>query len=267
MRLCLVSAILTFFVSVYVQYEQFWLLALLVLAMIVSSRSSPWQNRVLAALAVLLSAFYCQSWLSERLSSRLSDDFSGIVVTGYGEVIGCSEAGVDVEKLIINVESLSPTAKTLPPLKRLALNFYRRSNKNSSENTHKILEKIPCGSMVEFTAKLRAPHGFINPFGFDYEAWQLSRGVDATGYLLKHNVVGVAQSWRSQLIVLREDWIRRAASLKGSAGQLVPALLFGESGYLPKQQWLDFQLTGTLHLLIVSGLHVGFLVLMVTSVW
>jgi competence protein ComEC len=267
MRLCLVSAILTFFVSIYFQYEQFWLLALLVLGMVVGSRSSPLQNRVLAVLAVLLSAFYCQSWLSERLNSRLSDDFSGIVVSGYGEVIGCSEASLDVEKLILNIESLNPAEKTLPPIKRLALNFYRSSNNNSSENPHAILEKIPCGAMVEFTAKLRAPHGFINPFGFDYEAWQLSQGIDASGYLLKHKVIGVAKGWRSQLIVLREDWIRRAAALKGFAGQLVPALLFGESGYLPKQQWLDFQLTGTIHLLIVSGLHVGFLVLMVTSVW
>jgi competence protein ComEC len=267
MRLCLVSAILTFFVSINLQREQSWLLALLVFGIMVSSRSSPWQNRVIAVLGVLLSAFYCQSWLSERLSSRLSDDLSGIVVTGYGEVIGCSEASLDVDKLILNVESLDPTEKTLPPLKRLALNFYRSSNKNSQEEKHKILEKIPCGSMVEFTAKLRAPHGFINPFGFDYEAWQLSRGVDASGYLLMHKVVGAAQGWRSQLIVLRENWIQRATALKGHAGQLVPALLFGESGYLPKSHWLDFQLTGTIHLLIVSGLHVGFLVLMVTSVW
>jgi competence protein ComEC len=267
MRLCLVSAILTFFVSIYVQYEQSWLLALLVLGVIVSSRSSPWQNRVLAVLGVLLSAYYSQFWLSERLSSRLSDDLSGIVVTGYGEVIGCREASSGVEKLMLTIKSLNPTEKTLPPLKRLALNFYRSSKKNNSADRHTILEKIPCGAMVEFTAKLRAPHGFINPFGFDYEAWQLSRGVDASGYLLKHKIVGVAEGWRSQLIVLRENWIERAASLKGAAGQLVPALLFGESGYLPKQQWLDFQLTGTIHLLIVSGLHVGFLVLIVTSVW
>jgi competence protein ComEC len=267
MRLCLVSAILTFFVSINLQYEQCWLLALLVLGVIVSSRSSPWQIRVLAVLGVLLSVFYCQSWLSDRLSSRLSDDLSGIVVTGYGEVIGCSEASLDVDKLILNVDSLNSTEKTLPPLKRLALNFYRSSYKKSPKEKHKILEKIPCGSLVEFTAKLRAPHGFINPFGFDYEAWQLSRGVDASGYLLKHKVVGAAQGWRSRLIVLRENWIQRATALKGHAGQLVPALLFGESGYLSKSQWLDFQLTGTIHLLIVSGLHVGFLVLIVTSLW
>jgi competence protein ComEC len=265
MRLCLVSAILTFFVSINLQNEQCWLLVLLVLGVMISSNR--WQNRVLAVLAVLLSAFYSQLWLSERLNSRLSDNLSGIVVIGHGEVIGCSDASLDVEKLILNIVSLKPSEKTLPPLKRLALNFYRAPSKNNSKSTHEILKKIPCGSMVEFTAKLRAPHGFINPFGFDYEAWQLSRGVDASGYLLKHKVIGVAQGWSSQLIVLRENWIRRAAALKGSAGQLVPALLFGESGYLPKPQWLDFQLTGTIHLLIVSGLHVGFLVIIVTGLW
>jgi competence protein ComEC len=268
MRLCLVSTIIAFFVSIQFQSDQYWLIALLVVVVILSSRSRPWQVSSLAVLGILLSAFYCQFWLSERLESRLSADLSGIVVTGYGEVIGCSDASLEVEKLLLRIDSLNPTEQTLPPLKRLALNFYRHSYKNSSDkDTQQAEVKILCGSQVKFTAKLRAAYGFINPWGFDYEAWQLSRGVDASGYLLDHKVLGMAQGWRSQLVMLREQWIQRAAALDGPSGQLVPALLFGESGYLPKKQWLDFQLTGTIHLLIVSGLHVGFLVFIVTSLW
>lgn len=268
MRLCLVSAILALFVSIQFQSEQCGLLVLLVVAVVFGSSSSPWRVRALAVLCVLLSAYYSQFWLFERLHSRLDANLSGVVVTGYGEVIGCSDASNNVEKLLLRVDSLSSTEKSLPSLKRLALSFYRSSNRNSTDQDKQKLEaKIPCGSQLTFTAKLRAPYSFINPWGFDYEAWQLSRGIDASGYLLNHELVGMAQGWRSQLIVLREKWIQRAASMEGPAGQLVPALLFGESGYLPKEQWLDFQLTGTIHLLIVSGLHVGFLVFMVTSLW
>ncbi|MFT4907306.1 MAG: competence protein ComEC [Oleispira sp.] len=268
MRLCLVSAILALFVSIQFQSEQYWLLVLLVLAVFVGARSYSWQIRSVAVLCALLSACYSHFWLLERLEGRLSADLSGLVVTGYGEVVGCSDAGKEVEKLLLRIVSLSPAEQLLPPLKQVELSFYRRANnKTSNKDAESLAAKISCGSLITFTAKLRAPYSFINPWGFDYEAWQLSRGVDASGYLLKHEVVGIAQGWRSQLIVLREQWIQRAASLKGVAGQLVPALLFGEAGYLPKQQWLDFQLTGTIHLLIVSGLHVGFLIFMVTSLW
>ena len=268
MRLCLVSSILALFVSIQFQSEQCWLLVLLIVAVILTSQSRRWPLRMFAALCVLLSAYYSHFWISERLQSRLGAEFSGIVVTGYGEVIGCSDASQDVERLLLHVDSLEPSAKALPPLKRLALNFYRSPNRRGSDQSEHTLEaKIPCGSQVKFTAKLRAPYSFINPWGFDYEAWQLSRGVDASGYLLSSEVVGMAQSWRSQWVVLREHWIQRSAALGGAAGQLVPALLFGELGYLPKNKWLDFQLTGTIHLLVVSGLHVGFLVFMVTGLW
>jgi competence protein ComEC len=268
MRLCLVSSILALFVSIQFQSEQCWLLALLIVTVVLTSQSPRWLLRIFAALCVLLSAYYSQFWISERLQSRLGAELSGIIVTGHGEVIGCSDVSQDIERLLLRVDSLEPSAKALPPLKRLALNFYRSPNRRASDHSEQKLEaKIPCGSQMKFTAKLRAPYSFINPWGFDYEAWQLSRGVDASGYLLSNEVVGIAQGWRSQWVVLREHWIQRSAALDGPAGQLVPALLFGELGYLPKNKWLDFQLTGTIHLLVVSGLHVGFLVFMVTSLW
>ena len=269
MRLCLVSAILALFISIQFQSEQCALLVLLIAIVVFGSGATTWYTRILAILCVLCSVYYSQFWLSERLHTRLDANFSSVVVTGSGEVIGCSDASENVEKLLLRVNSLNSTEKSLPPLRRLSLNFYRNPNKNSSDSAdnNKLENKIACGSLLVFTAKLRAPYSFINPSGFDYEAWQLSRGVDASGYLLSYDLVGVAQDWRSQLLVLREHWVQRAAALKGPAGQLVPALLFGESGYLPKEQWLDFQLTGTIHLLIVSGLHVGFLVFIVTSVW
>jgi competence protein ComEC len=280
MRLCLVSAILALIVSIQFQSEQLWLLVLLIIAVSVCSKSCPWSVRLLAPLCVILSAYYSQLWLAERMEGRLDAELSGISVTGYGEVVGCSDASVDVEKILLRVGVLNTAEKALPPLKQLALNFYRRSNRSRSDkigaiknsfiensDTPQLKDKIPCGASIKFTAKLRSPYGFVNPWGFDYEAWLLSRQIDATGYLLSYEIVGMAKDWRSQFVVLREQWIQRAAALKGPAGQLVPALLFGESGYLPNKHWLDFQLTGTIHLLVVSGLHVGFLIFMVTSLW
>ena len=283
MRLCLVSAILALFITIQFQSDQYGLLILLSFGVLICARNNPVLNRIVATIGILISAYYSQYWLDDRLSSRLGADLSGMTVTGIGEVTGCrdvnstdskstgskntgsksSETSSAVEKLEINIDSLIAPESNVPAMKRLALNYYRTENAESGVTPAKII----CGSIIQFTAKLRAPYGFINPWGFDYEAWQLSRGIDASGYLLEHKVLATATGWRSQLRGLREQWIQRAASLKGVSGQLIPALLFGESGYLPKEQWLDFQLTGTIHLLIVSGLHVGFLVFIITALW
>ena len=268
MRLCLVGAILALFISIQFQSKQSVLLIFLSFGVLICAKNSPVFIRLIAIMSIFASAYYSHYWLEDRLSSRLSTDLSGMTVAGSGEVTGCrdingAQENNSVEKLVIRIASLTTAETGAPPMKRLALNYYRTVNKE----TGRVPAKIACGSIIQFTAKLRAPYSFINPFGFDYEAWQLSRGMDASGYLLEHKITGIATDWRSQLRSLREQWIQRAASLEGVSGQLIPALLFGESGYLPKEQWLDFQLTGTIHLLIVSGLHVGFLVFIVTALW
>ena len=268
MRLCLVGAILALFISIQFQSDQSVLLILLSIGILICARSSPVYIRLIAIMSIFACAYYSHYWLEDRLSSRLSPELSGMAVAGSGEVTGCREVNGTqennaVEKLVVRITALNVEEAGVLPMKRVALNYYRTADKETGE----LPSKIACGSIIQFTAKLRAPYSFINPFGFDYEAWQLSRGIDASGYLLEHEITGIATDWRSQLRSLREQWIQRAASLEGVAGQLIPALLFGESGYLPTEQWLDFQLTGTIHLLIVSGLHVGFLVFIVTALW
>jgi len=293
MRLCLVSAILTIFVSIQFQSAQFWLLGLLVIAVIFTPLSNTLSNAVVvrffSVVSIILTVLYCQSWLDNRLESRLPGSSSKKIIEGYGEVVGCRDISLDVQKLNIRFESVvhyrelnkeqvtGRQEQLVVGLKEIAINYYRRNQKQSQRrraesNNEAFLEtpllaKVPCGSIIKFKAKLRPPYSFINPWGFDYEAFLLSKGIDASGYLVSHEVVGWGSSWRSQLLMLRESWVQRARALPGPAGQLVPALLFGESGYLPKDKWLDFQLTGTIHLLIVSGLHVGFLVFLVTIVW
>ncbi len=269
MRLCLVSSILALFVSIQFQSEQ-WLLVGLLTMMLFSLPNYSWQMRMVAFFCLFTSALYSHFWLVDRLQSRLPANLSGTVVTGYGEVIGCNAVDVNIEKLLLRIDSVQSLVQaddiasaSLPELKRLAINYYRHSYKDNGS----FAAMIPCGSQIKFKAKLRAPYGFINPAGFDYEAWQLSQKVDALGYLLSYELVGSSDDWCSQLLVLRQYWLKRAADLKGSAGQIVPALLFGESGFLARQHWLDFQLTGTIHLLIVSGLHVGFLALLVIGLW
>lgn len=283
MRLCLLSSILALIVSV----QGYLVINPIILVLLTGvfctlilvrndSDSSKWATNLLILLTVLASVGYSQYWLENQMESRLPAASSGLKMSGVARVVDCDASNDVVEKVrlqIISTNSLDPHASKL---KQLVVSHYlmnrqqAASLKLANSSLKAPLEskkRIGCNAIIKFSAKLRAPYSFINPYGFDYEAWQLSRGVDALGYLISHEVISEDSSISADVIELRQRGIARAAALAGKAGEIVPALLFGESGYLDKASWLDLQMTGTVHLLVVSGLHVSFLILMIMLIW
>ena len=278
MRLCLVSSILALIVSIHIHSGInpiiLMFLAVTFCALVLTRyrfNSNDGMVVFLILLSALLSLGYSQYWLASQMESRLPVALSGIKVSGLARVIDCDSSNPQVEKLRLKVISLDTVEPQLSRLKKIVINHYlldRKQSRNSNpEQDFGLKPRIGCNKIINFSAKLRAPYSFVNPYGFDYEAWQLSRSVDASGYLLSYEIQSVDSSFTAWLIDIRQQGIRRAAALPGQAGQIVPALLFGESGYLNKEAWLDLQITGTVHLLIVSGLHVSFIILLVMLIW
>lgn len=246
------------------------------------------------AVVGLLSLFYVQAWMNERLQSRLPASMTGVVVNGVADVVGCrllngyanrGQYFNAPEKLTLKIRSISPALSTVtsasntagalesafPFIQKLILNYYPRSEKKIRLDLDDHQQR-GCGwnfqsAQIKFKAKLRVPYSFMNPFGFDYEAWLLSEGVDATGYLKDFEIIGRSNSLQSSLQEIRQRGIEHAASFEGLSGQVLPALLFGEGHYLLLNYWQDLQATGTIHLLIVSGLHVGFLTMFALLFW
>lgn len=278
MRLCLVSSILALIVSMHMQLGINPIILLFLVgafsALILSACRSVSSGAMITFLVLLsasLSLGYSQYWLESQMASRLPIALSGIKVSGVARVIDCDDSIPQVEKLRLKLISLDSTEPQVNLLQEIVVNHYLLNRKQSKapkyEQETNLKKRLGCNKIIKFSAKLRAPYSFINPYGFDYEAWQLSRGVDASGYLLSHEVQSMDVSFSAWLINFRQQGIKRAAALPGRAGQIIPALLFGESGYLDKDAWLDLQITGTVHLLIVSGLHVSFLILLVMLIW
>lgn len=216
------------------------------------------------------SIYYAHGWLQQRLDSRLPAAYSGAIISGSATVAACDYSAKKVERYILEDITIAsyppPQAYPFDRLRRLSLSRYLQSSPKSNVNTIRANQQR-CGFNINFTAKLRAPYSFINPVGFDYEAWLLSKGIDAGGYITEFEVIAPAAQWQYKLVDLRQRGIARAAALPGLAGQIVPALLFGVSGYLDRAYWHDLQATGAIHLLVVSGLHIGFLVLFVILLW
>lgn len=114
------------------------------------------------------------------------------------------------------------------------------------------------GERWRFMVRLKPPHGSINPGGFDYEMWLYQRGIHATGYVRddETNLRLATAPWWS-VDALRQ---RLAESILKSerpyAGMLV-ALAVGRTSDIDDQQWDDLLVTGTNHLMSISGLHVS----------
>lgn len=119
------------------------------------------------------------------------------------------------------------------------------------------------GDCVTVRVRLRAARGLANPVGFDYRLWLLSRDIVATGTVRALQTrfaetgacpVRWVESWRYQL---RQQLLR---GLKGQPGRgIFLALLLGDKSALSASQRQLFQASGTSHLMVISGLHIGLL--------
>lgn len=119
------------------------------------------------------------------------------------------------------------------------------------------------GDLVNITGALRRPEPFG---GFDYPAYLASQGM--TGIMLADSatVTGATGGWREWPYALRGRLSESIeATIPYPQSALGQALLLGLRGDLPPEMVQDFRSTGTSHLLAISGLHVGVLVVMFLS--
>lgn len=133
---------------------------------------------------------------------------------------------------------------------------------------------IERGQEITLPVKLRRPRGLVNPGGFDYHAWLLSKNYVARGYVFMSNgnqiVLNSHQKNKKQSVhslvneideylggTLFEKQLYTSGYLKQEA--ILRALLLGDKSLISPEQWDTFLHTGTIHLMAISGLHVGLL--------
>lgn len=128
------------------------------------------------------------------------------------------------------------------------------------------------GERWRFRVKLKANHFTMNPSGFDYEGWLLQQGIAATGYVkaftrkekrLQNAPVLVMQkvlevsfwnvfAWRNGLAIRLNTVFE-----KSEYSSFYRALTFGNKSDIASEDWILLQNTGTIHLMVISGLHMG----------
>ena len=122
------------------------------------------------------------------------------------------------------------------------------------------------GDRIGVRARFRAPSGSLNPGGFDYATYLERQGIDAVAAVNGLEAVEVLESGRQSLrwkiwnhFDRWRDTIRLSAveSLAQPALGIFLGIVIGERGYLDPDVRDHFMVTGTVHLLSISGSHLG----------
>lgn len=112
------------------------------------------------------------------------------------------------------------------------------------------------GERWQMTLRLRPPSGFANPDTFNYEQWLWREGIHATGYLRQQpapfRLSAAAPSLRQRAL----DFLA-GQPLEERTKRWLAALTLGDSEQLTQDDWSLLNATGTTHLVVISGLHVG----------
>ncbi|MGY2260918.1 DNA internalization-related competence protein ComEC/Rec2 [Pseudomonas sp. SDO55104_S430] len=171
--------------------------------------------------------------LDDRLPASLDGETRWI----EGRVVGLPQHG----EAVVRFELADARSRhgSVPKLMRLA--WYGGPTVNSSERWR-------------LAVKLKRPGGLLNPHAFDYDAWLLAQRIGATGTVKDGERLSEARwAWRDGI---RQKLLQVDA--QGRTGVLV-ALVLGDGAGLSREDWQVLQDTGTVHLLVISGQHIGLL--------
>ena len=135
-------------------------------------------------------------------------------------------------------------------------------------NCYRCRLKLQAGERWRVTVKLKRPSGTASPGAFDYEKWLFRQGIVATGYIVDNagnRRLASAhalnyQGWRSRLRI----YLLSLPGVSPRARGMFRALLIGDRGGLTNRDWAVLRATGISHLVAISGLHIGLIMLTVS---
>jgi competence protein ComEC len=184
------------------------------------------------------------------LSTQLSPELQGKEFLIQGDIIGLPEYNIRRVRFDFQLKKAA-----LPLPDKLRLSWYYSE------------QKISAGQSWQFYVKLKQPHGTLNPGGFDYEKWLFIRHIGATGYVRQAEtaqLLATKPAWTS-ISVIRQKLADLLAQqdISPASLALIKALSIGDKSQISVRQWQVLSMSGTNHLMAISGLHIGLIAGMV----
>ncbi len=211
---------------------------ILVLALSLRQRQF-WPLLPLLVCGFVLGSVWHLHWASQRLGERLAKPLEGVDLVISGQV-----ASLPIRFDLIQQFGFHISRGEQGVAGSVRLNYYGD-------------EPIEFGDQLEIVVRLNRPHGLVNPGSFDREAHMLRQGIVASGYV--REVLSRDRRVAFSLISVRAEIARRLklSSRDSVYGGVILALVLGEKAGISTNQNELFAETGTSHLFVISGLHIG----------
>ncbi|MGJ7525232.1 DNA internalization-related competence protein ComEC/Rec2 [Variovorax sp. GB1P17] len=238
-------------------------------------RSPGWVLLVIALMCGALAGAGQAGWRAVvHAGGALDPALEGRDLQVTGVVSEMPQRGEVATRFRLDVESARwagvGTITEAPPIvpSRIALGWYAENTglwgRSSEERTPSAstVGSLHAGERWRMTVRLKAPHGNVNPHGFDSELWMWEQGVHANGYVRTGARDAapalVTITWWHPIERAREavrDRVFERVTERRQAG-VIAALVTGDQGAIDRAGWDVFRATGVAHLMSISGLHV-----------
>lgn len=164
-------------------------------AVCLTRRRHAWRMLLLCGLGCACGVLW-GSWRAEiRLASALPAVLEGEDVTLIGTIAAMPQRTERGWRFEFAVESPAEVPR------RISLAWYEMGMRSDGPDLH--VPPLHAGDRWQLTARLKRPHGNLNPYGFDYEGWLFERGVRATGYVRPRSEHRLLESAASAYVVER----------------------------------------------------------------
>ena len=214
-----------------------WLVAIGAIACIMA------RLRYFYGLFFLLGFLWSSGFAHYQLSEQLSSSLEGELVKLTGEISSLPDQNTQRANF-----ELTLTDNTLNLPRKIQLAWYKPS------------AILHAGEIWTFSAKLKRNHSNFNLGSQDFERWQFTQGIGASGtvsanptpLLIKSPSIIHINQWRE---TIGNQLTARYGNTLSVA--LLKALTIGDDNGLSPAQWDIFRITGTTHLIVISGSHIA----------
>jgi competence protein ComEC len=193
---------------------------------------------------------------------------------------------LSVDLKVDSIEEVTPDiSRMIPMTGGVRLNII--ADKASADGSAARVPRFKCGDVVEAPMRIKLAERYHDPGAWQYADYLLAQGIGAHTSVRASKVallngtdagraartdhatqlqcrIYAAQSWASGRVL---DYVRSKANrdlakplqLSPDDAGMLNAMLFGDRAGLNKTQRVGFERTGSFHLFVVSGMHVGLL--------
>lgn len=196
------------------------------------------QSVLLRCIAVIL--LVCSmAYIRVGLLPHYSNPY-GEYITFVGQIIREPEIRIDSQRLIIKSDAIEGVVQITRPLQ----------------------PRYTVGDLLEIQCVLRKPEAFDS---FAYDKYLERYGISALCRYPGIEHIGFSHSWRSVLFAAKEYTVQRFIySIPAPEHSIILGAVFGDKRAVPPHITESFRITGTSHLLVISGMHVSILITIMT---